>query len=155
MRLDTRQVPTTTRGPLTRMRVITADDDGGSVRIAAGTTGTSVVIRIHDDDDAEAAREVFTVTLNAPDREAGYVLGPVLSTVVMIEEGVCDRTPDIRDEVLAAVGLDACSQPDTDDLASIPEAGSVHQETSLDVLRTREFSHHVLAPRRLPGHGGT
>ena len=96
-----------------------ADDSGGSVQIAAGATGASIAIAIHDDDSAEPAREVFTVTLDMPGRGAGYVLGPVFSTLVMIEEGVCDRTPQVRDEVLAAAGLDSCSHPDNGDLARI------------------------------------
>ncbi len=113
------------------------DDNGGSVRIAPGTTGAAVVIRIHDDDDAEPAREIFTVTLNTPDHEAGYVLGPVFSAVVVIEEGVCDRTPNIRDEVLAAVGLDKCSQPDTDDLASIRRLDLKRSSITVEVRSIR------------------
>ena len=49
-------------------------------------------ITIHDDDNIEPVREIFTVTLDAPAAGASCKLGSVTTADLTIEEGVCDRT---------------------------------------------------------------
>ena len=92
---------------------------GGTVRVAAGDSSAAIEIAIDDDDDIESAREVFTVTLAHLDEETGYIRGFPHVAVVTIEEGVCDRTPRIRDEIVAVAGTVDCAGTDDEDLASI------------------------------------
>ena len=96
-----------------------SDDGGGSVEIAAGAMGTSIKIGIVDDRIAEPVREVFEVALATPAAGAGYALGASASAVVTIEEGVCDRTPVIRSELLRQIEAEDCTKPDKSDLAEI------------------------------------
>ena len=92
---------------------------GGAVRVQAGESTATVEIAVREDDSIEATREVFTVVLDAPDEGAGYQLGQLTTAVVTIEEGVCDRTPQVRDELLALTGLDQCNMAIGSDLAKI------------------------------------
>ena len=91
----------------------------GSIEIAAGASGASFDIPLADDDDIEPTREVFSVTLDPPGEETGYVRGYPYTAAVTIEEGVCDRTPRIRDEIVAAAGTADCARTDDKDLAGI------------------------------------
>ena len=96
-----------------------SDDGGGAVEIAAGARGAAIEIAINDDDEIESVREVFTVTLDTPGSDAGYGLGVVASAAVTIEEGVCDRTPRVRDEIVQQTGAGDCVQVEDRHLASI------------------------------------
>ena len=93
----------------------TADADAddyeadGSVSVPAGTGAIEARIAIRDDDDIEPAREAFLFTLDAPAAGAGYELGATTSTQVTIAEGVCDRTPEIRDALTVRSRADRCS----------------------------------------------
>ena len=97
------------------------DGGGGAVEIAAGASGAVIEITINDDDEIESAREVFTVTLDTPGGEAGYGLGVVVTAAVTIEEGVCDRTPQIRDEIMRQAEVTDCTETVDQHLASISE----------------------------------
>ncbi|MDE2878658.1 leucine-rich repeat protein [Candidatus Palauibacter soopunensis] len=81
----------------------------GSVSVPAGTSVADVRIAIRDDDDIEPAREAFLFSLDAPATGAGYRLGATTSTQVTIAEGVCDRTPEIRDALVVRSRADSCS----------------------------------------------
>lgn len=81
----------------------------GSVSVPAGTSVAEVRIAIRDDDDIEPAREAFLFSLDAPPTDAGYRLGATTSTQVTIAEGVCDRTPEIRDALVVRSRADSCS----------------------------------------------
>ncbi len=86
---------------------------GGAVDIPAGETEATIEITIHQDTDIEPAREVFTVALVVPSEHASELaLGSATATVT-IEEGVCDRTPEVRD---ALRGANACSRVSTTNL---------------------------------------
>ena len=95
------------------------DGGGGAVEIAAGARAGMIEITINDDDDIEPVREVFTVTLNTPGGDAGYGLGVVAAASVTIEEGVCDRTPQVGDEIVQQTGAGDCAQVEDRHLASI------------------------------------
>ena len=98
-----------------------ADGGGGAVEIAAGASGAAIEIAINDDDEIESVREVFTVTLDAPGSDAGYGLGVVSSAAVTIEEGVCDRTPQVGNEIVQQAAVGDCAQVEDRHLASIQE----------------------------------
>ena len=98
----------------------TADADGedhdgsdGTLALAAGETEAFIEVPILDDDDVEPAREFLRVRLLAPAAEADWALGLAAASVV-IQEGVCDRTPEVRD---ALRGSRECWTPSAGNLA--------------------------------------
>ncbi len=90
-------------------------DASGTASIAAGRTETTLRIAIADDADIEPAREWFEVVLEAPAADAGWELGRARAKVA-VEEGVCDRTPAVRD---ALRGDGACGEPTPAALAAV------------------------------------
>ena len=95
----------------------TADMDdlvetSGEATIPAGETRVEIGIEIADDMDIEPAREWFEVSLSAP---AGCC-GPAARARVTVLEGVCDRTPAVRD---ALRGSDSCTAPTPATLAAV------------------------------------
>ena len=96
-----------------------AHDPRGSVQVAAGASSADIEISIVDDDELEPSREVLTVTLAPPGEETGYRRGYPHAATVVVEEGVCDRTPRIRDELLAQSGRANCADLDEYRLADI------------------------------------
>ena len=99
-----------------------ADHDGGSggtVQIPAGASRATIRVTMHDDSDIEATREFLTISLNPPEDGAGYALGSSVAAVLRIEEGVCDRTPQVRDAIVALTTEEGCHKPDAADLATI------------------------------------
>ena len=91
----------------------------GSVEVGAGETTTAIAVAISDDADIEPTREVFTIVLDAPAPNDGYVLGGTTSALVTINEGVCDRTPQILDEILAQATMADCTEVADDILLRI------------------------------------
>ena len=98
----------------------TADADGedhggsdGTLALAAGETEAFIEVPILDDDDVEPAREFLRVRLLPPAAESDWALGLAAASVV-IQEGVCDRTPEVRD---ALRGARECWAPSVADLA--------------------------------------
>ena len=87
----------------------------GVVTIPAGDLTAELTIRIVDDDAIEPPRETFLVTFTEPAASAGYTLAQE-SAAVTIMEGVCDRTPAIRDRLR---GRSACAEPTAADLAAV------------------------------------
>ena len=71
---------------------------GGEVSIPAGETSATIEIAIADDTDIEPAREHFVVQLEQPEDEN---VGLARNTQAggIIQEGVCDRTAVVRDEL--------------------------------------------------------
>ena len=84
--------------------------ENGSVTIPAGETEAAIEIAIHDDADIDPARETFIVSL-APAVFAEFKPG-VTSVAVVIEEGVCDRSPAVRDALRDARPCTAVSDLD-------------------------------------------
>lgn len=127
------------------MDVSTADADAndhdgtaGVVTIPAGEMAAELTIRIVDDDDIEPARETFLVTFTEPAAGAGYTLAQD-SVAVTIAEGVCDRTPAVRDRLRRRA---LCSAPTSRDLAA------------MRALSLRELDIAVLSPDDLLGLEG-
>ena len=91
-----------------------ADHDGmdGEVTIAAGATEARIGIAIGDDPDIEPPRERFTVTLQATEAQLqDFGLG-VATVRVTIEEGVCDRTRQVRNALRRSLPCTAVSGTD-------------------------------------------
>ncbi|MDE0179369.1 MAG: Ig-like domain-containing protein [Gammaproteobacteria bacterium] len=125
---------TPTESPLTVRYTIASDSDPrtddadgadyrdlgrGVVELAPGDSVTTIRVAINQDGEIEPARELFVVVLDAPGAEAGYVLGRTQSTVVSIEEGVCDRTEVVRARILAILERQDCVSVTPEDLAPI------------------------------------
>lgn len=91
----------------------------GAVWVQAGDLVATLEIGVLDDDDIEPTREVFTIVLDVPAEGAGYTLRGVTTAVATIEEGICDRTSRVRDELAAIAGVDQCHQVDGSHLATI------------------------------------
>ena len=76
-----------------------ADDHAasdGMMMLAAGETEALIEIPILDDADIEPAREFLRVRLLPPDVETDWAWG-LRSALVAVQEGVCDRSPEVRD----------------------------------------------------------
>ena len=125
------------------------DGGGGAVEIAAGASSAAIEIAINDDDEIESAREVFTLTLDTPGSDAGYGLGLVATAAVTIEEGVCDRTPQVGNEIVQQAEVGECSEVEDRHLASIhgldlcfPKEewqGCAREDDPITVLREGDF----------------
>ena len=89
-----------------------AHEPRGTVQIAAGASTAEIRIPIVDDNGLEPPREVLTVTLDPPGEGTGYRRGHPHAATVVVEEGVCDRTPRIRDEIVHNTGSVHCSDVD-------------------------------------------
>ena len=88
----------------------------GATTIPAGETTAPVEIAVVDDADIEPARERFVVALDEPET-ANVGLSRRARATATIQEGVCDRTPAVRDAL--ARGWRDCRWPRPADLARI------------------------------------
>ncbi len=92
-------------------------DARGTVTIEAGATAGTIEIAINDDDIVEPLREAFAVRLTAPERNPDFGLGLETTATVTIDEGVCDRSEQLRDAVVERLGVATCAA--VDDLTDI------------------------------------
>ena len=91
-----------------------ADHDGmdGEVTIAPGATEADIGIAIRDDTDIEPPRESFTVTLQATEAQLqDFGLG-IATVRVTVQEGVCDRTRQVRNALRRSLPCAAVSGTD-------------------------------------------
>ena len=100
------------------------DGGQGTVVIPAGSTQQGFSITVLDDDEAEPAWELFTVALAPPDSGALYSVREPATRVVTLEEGVCDRTPRIRDLLRSGSPCTAVSPSDLLGIRQIRLRGS-------------------------------
>ena len=130
------------------------DAAAGMVTMAAGETRVPIVVAVGDDDDIEPARERIAVELEQPD-EALALSTTAWRAFVTIQEGVCDRTPQVRAEL--ARDWRACHWPRAVDLARRTtlilrgdRAASLQPDDLLELsrLRTLDLSNNAL--RELP-----
>ncbi len=113
------------------------DHDGmaGTVVIAAGATEATIAIAVRDDDDIEPPRETFAVTLRRSAEQArDFGLG-VAAVRVRIDEGVCDRTPQVRNALRRSL---PCARVSESDLAGVRTLDL--SDTGLAALRPADFS---------------
>ena len=118
----------------------TADADAGDhggvsgeVQIGAGERCAEIEIDILDDEDAEPAREWFTVVLRA---SVGAQLARATIPVAVME-GVCDRTPLVSSALLTATDAASCEVPAPADLHRVSELTLA--EAGLDALAADDF----------------
>ena len=118
------------------------DATGGTVTIEAGEESATIEVRITDDEEIEALREFFKVFLTVPPEGAVYVLASPDQTtaIVAIKEGVCDRTPQVRGEILSEIrGVSDCADVTGDDLSGI--TGTLDpRDINIATLRGGDFS---------------
>ena len=91
-----------------------ADHDGvgGTVVIAARAMEATIALAVHDDTDIEPPRETFAVTLQATQAQLqDFGLG-VATVRVTIDEGVCDRTRQVRNALRRSLPCAAVSATD-------------------------------------------
>ena len=87
----------------------------GTATIAAGETRARIVVEVLDDDDIEPARERFAVALEEPENPNVGLSARAQRALGSVQEGVCDRTPEVRAEL--SRGWRACHWPRPSDLA--------------------------------------
>ena len=122
----------------------TADADsadykvGNSLRIRAGASSRDIVIPIVQDNAIEPLQEVFTVTLDLPEASAGYRLGSPATITVILNEGVCDRTWQVRERMVAQLPVTDCAEVTAEQLAHF--AGALDLGSSaVTALRVGDF----------------
>ena len=114
-----------------------SDLGGGVVTIEANEGTAKISLRIIDDGDVEATRESFKVSLTAGD---GYALASRTTALVVVKEGVCDRTPQVRDGILGLIpGVSSCADVADEDLSSITGTWDL-TEKDISVIRVGDFS---------------
>ena len=106
----------------------------GMATIPAGQTTGTIEIAILDDDDIEPAREHFVVELDEPE-DANVGLSRSTRAMAMIQEGVCDRTPAVRDELTR--NWQGCHLPRPLGLARIPALNLAGR--GIDALRPNDL----------------
>ena len=109
-------------------------ESAGATTIPAGETAAPIEIAVVDDADIEPARERFVVALDAP-QTANVGLSRRARAMATIQEGVCDRTPAVRD-ALARNWRD-CRWPRPADLARI--ATLALNARGIDALRENDL----------------
>ena len=99
---------------------LTADADAGDLAalsgsgaVAAGETEALIEVAVSDDGEIEPAREFLRVELLPPAAGADWAPG-VASMRAVVQEGVCDRSAEVRD---ALRGSRECWSPSVGDLA--------------------------------------
>ena len=99
---------------------LTADADAGDLAalsgsgaVAGGETEALIEVAVSDDGEIEPAREFLRVELLPPASGADWAPG-VASMRAVVQEGVCDRSAEVRD---ALRGARECWSPSVGDLA--------------------------------------
>ncbi len=122
---------------------------GGTLSIPAGQTEATIEIAIAEDIDIEPPREVFTVTLSAPAEHGNDVALGTATATVIIEEGVCDRTPEVRDALRGTAACSAVSIANLNGRRSLALANM-----GIDTLQAKDFDY-LPRLRRLDIHGNS
>ena len=127
-------MPVTVRYTFDHGTADAADYEAGSgeIVVPANATGGTIEIPIVDDDDIEPVRESFYVNLVD---SAGYTLGNQTRLEVLIAEGVCDRTPQIRDRL--SRGLSSCRDANISTINGIDEL--TLSARGIDRLKEKDF----------------
>ena len=109
-------------------------ESAGTATIPAGRTTGTIEIAIVDDDDIEPAREHFVVELDEPEN-ANVGFSRNTRAMAMIQEGVCDRTPAVRDELTR--NWQGCHLPRPLGLARVPALNLAGR--GIDALRPNDL----------------
>ena len=133
----------------------------GTAVFAAGETRAVIAVAVLDDDDIEPARERFAVELAEPDDGSVGLSARNWRVLGSVQEGVCDRTPEVRAEL--SRGWRDCRWPRPADLsrrATLDLRGhgaeSLHPDDLLGLsgLRTLDLGRNALSdlPATLLSH---
>ena len=109
-------------------------DLSGTIEFAPGETQAVIEIPVRDDADIEPASEFMTVALAGPQPNSEWRLGRRRDATIIVQEGVCDRQPAIRD---ALRGPRRCWEPSSTDLARISRLNLASK--GISALRTNSF----------------
>ena len=94
----------------------------GTLTIPAGATGNTITIAVRDDADIEPPRETFVVTLLDPDTtEFGVGASTARAT---INEGVCDRTRELRNALRRSLPCASVSDIDLAERRTLDVSGT-------------------------------
>ena len=104
-----------------------------TIWFAPGETEAAIEIPFQQDTDIEPAREHLRVYLMEPPADADWALGQAEADAI-IQEGVCDRTPAVRDGLR---GTRECWAPSVADLAGTGYLNLSRQ--GIASLRERDF----------------
>ena len=117
------------------------DVTGGTVTIGAGEESATIEVRITDDETIEAPREFFRVSLTVPLEDAAYSLASPDQTtaIVVIKEGVCDRTPQVRVSLVFQSGVTDCADVTDEHLSGITRSLYLHSR-GIAILKAGDFS---------------
>ena len=111
------------------------DGAGGTVVIAARAMEATIALAVHDDTDIEPPRETFAVTLQATEAQLqDFGLG-IATVRVTIDEGVCDRTRQVRNALRRSL---PCARVSESDLAGVRTLDL--SNAGLAALRSADFS---------------
>ena len=125
-----------------------AGGNRGTLDFAPGANSTNLRIAIKDDNDIEPPREVVAVALDSPGPDDEYLLGSIASAVVTIDEGICDRTPEIQDEIIRRARVGPCAAFTRQRLARIKDMqlcfipnnpNNCRLQRPLTVLKSEDF----------------
>ena len=97
--------------------VANVDPAQGAATIAAGQTAATIEIAVAEDEAIEPAREHFAVELLAPEHGNVGLSRRQWRALASVQEGVCDRTPEVRAEL--SRGWRACHWPRPSGLAQL------------------------------------
>ena len=116
----------------------------GSVTLPAQSASVSISIPVADDDDIEPPVEYFKLSLDDPGQNAAYQLDEsARSLVVNISEGVCDRTRQVSDALMASAGTVDCSGVTSTDLDAVTSLDLSNRRTStnqrISTLKSLDF----------------
>lgn len=113
------------------------DANGGAIEVGASGDAT-ISLSIVDDDEIEDPRESLVVELTEPTAGAGYRLGTESTVTVEIEEGVCDHTPAVRDEITKGAGQSSCRDVTLSAMERL--TGLSLHEAEITELKAEDFS---------------
>ena len=109
---------------------------GGTITFPAGETDAEIEISIREDSDIEPAREVFTVVLTVPSQHQNDIALGAATATVTINEGVCDRTPKVRDALRRTAACSAVSTVDLNRRRSLTLA-----DMGIDTLQPKDLDY--------------
>ena len=128
--------PPRTAGELAAVLSISGGEPFGVQRSqhSLGSSGGVVRVSIPDNGWIGRARDTFTVSLQDSD---DYVPADVQTVEVEVEEGVCDRTPKVRDALMEATGRNGCVEVTSEDLGDVVDLDL--SDLGIERLNPRDF----------------